>query len=955
MPSPLETLVKILKLEREQGYKNSAVIGGLSAFSDGWSKEAHGHARKPEHHALVDELRDLLRKYDHIDSKDERHRTVSHMLDRIMNRAASPSPAPSSAPSAASSPPVPQPEAPPQEAAEPRSQRPPAPEEGARQPQNERGKNRRERGQKRREPQERAQQPPRQQAQPQEREQQSPANRAERRAKQNKEREDRRGSKGKERSRQPSVEKEVSFLPDSEDRGYDGIDVGETGGGRIAAATPTKLDIPVMPRLARPPRRPRPQLDPDAAADALRGLSAAVSTMKGIGPKFAELLSQVNVHTIKDMLYYLPRRYDDYTRLLPIRRLEVETVATVIGTVAQTQIRIGKGGRRDFYLELDDGSATLDILFYGRGQFMMHSLRKGQQIVVSGEVGQYGRRLQMINPEWEPLDSENLHTVGIVPVYPLTEGLSGRKLRTMIKETVDYWVTKLPDYVPEAVLERADLADLGWALRNLHFPESFDHLHHAKRRFVFDQLLMVQLTILANRLAWQSVPAQPILVDDDWLSAFIQLAFPYPLTGAQQRAILDIRGDIAHDIPMNRLLQGDVGSGKTAVAATALALAFAVGKQAALMAPTSILAEQHYRGISRIMEHVPGERRPVVALLTGSISSSEREAIYRGLADGSVDIVIGTHAIIQEGVEFNDLALAIIDEQHRFGVEQRGALRGKGTNPHLLVMTATPIPRTLSLTLYADLDLSIIDEMPPGRQPVRTRLLEPEQRGRAYEFIEGQLEQGRQAFIIYPLVEASEKIDAEAATDAYEKLQQVFNDYKIVLLHGRMKAAEKDAIMAAFSRHEFDVMVTTSVAEVGVDIPNASVIVIEGANRFGLAQLHQFRGRVGRGEHASYCFLLSDTQVSEARERLKALEEITDGFRLAELDWKLRGAGDLVGTRQSGQALVQVAADLTPDLVELAQREARTIYAEDPGLAQAQHRLLAQRVAMLQDERSDVS
>jgi ATP-dependent DNA helicase RecG len=456
--------------------------------------------------------------------------------------------------------------------------------------------------------------------------------------------------------------------------------------------------------------------------------------------------------------------------------------------------------------------------------------------------------------------------------------------------------------------------------------------------------------------------------------------FPYPLTEAQRRSIEDIRRDIAQDIPMNRLLQGDVGSGKTAVATTAMWMAFANGKQSALMAPTGILAEQHYRGISRALENTPGERKPVVALLTGSITPAEREAVYAGLANGSINMVIGTHAVIQQGVEFKDLALAIIDEQHRFGVEQRGTLRGKGTNPHLLVMTATPIPRTLALTIHADLDLSIIDEMPPGRLPVRTRVIEPVARERAYQFIEEQLQQGRQAFIVYPLVEASETIEADNAVEAYGKLKQVFYRYKVGLLHGRMKAAEKDEIMAAFRDKQFDVLVTTSVAEVGVDIPNASVILMESANRFGLAQLHQFRGRVGRGGFPSYCFLLSDAPIDEAHRRLQmlkregkgifdlirempedpvvrllALEETNDGFKLAELDWVLRGPGDLIGTRQSGAPAFKLMENMSPELVELAQREARTIYEEDPELSQPQHRLLSQRVAMHRDERSDLS
>jgi ATP-dependent DNA helicase RecG len=711
----------------------------------------------------------------------------------------------------------------------------------------------------------------------------------------------------------------------------------------------------------------------------MRGLKAPVEVVKGIGPKMGKMFNRLGMETIQDLLFFLPRRYDDYTKLSYISRLAPGVLATVIGTVRHTEMRIGRGGRKDFFMVIDDGTASMGVTFFGQF-YLNRQIREGQQLVVYGVTGMFGNRIQMTNPEWEFVDVEDLKSVGIVPVYPLTEGLTGRTLRKHMKRTVEYWSEHMPDYVPEGTLERADLADLGWTVKNLHFPESMDHLEHARRRYIFDQLLLVQLAILGNRRQWQSTPAETLNVGDDDLTAFANAVFPYPLTEAQRRSIEDIRRDIAQDIPMNRLLQGDVGSGKTAVATTAMWMAFANGKQSALMAPTGILAEQHYRGISRALENTPGERKPVVALLTGSITPAEREAVYAGLANGSINMVIGTHAVIQQGVEFKDLALAIIDEQHRFGVEQRGTLRGKGTNPHLLVMTATPIPRTLALTIHADLDLSIIDEMPPGRLPVRTRVIEPVARERAYQFIEEQLQQGRQAFIVYPLVEASETIEADNAVEAYGKLKQVFYRYKVGLLHGRMKAAEKDEIMAAFRDKQFDVLVTTSVAEVGVDIPNASVILMESANRFGLAQLHQFRGRVGRGGFPSYCFLLSDAPIDEAHRRLQmlkregkgifdlirempedpvvrllALEETNDGFKLAELDWVLRGPGDLIGTRQSGAPAFKLMENMSPELVELAQREARTIYEEDPELSQPQHRLLSQRVAMHRDERSDLS
>jgi ATP-dependent DNA helicase RecG len=920
MPSALETLVKILKLEREQGCKNTAVIGGLAAYGDKWAGDAHTQAKKPEHHLLVDELSVLLSRYDALQSKGERVESITYMLDRITNRRPPPPEYQVATPPAAASAPPPAdavPSAPPAESP-PRAEAASQPAPGRRQ----------ERPQKKERPQQQKMRPkeahpPRAPIQPR-----------------TDEEEDEDGGIGYEAREESSLDV------------YDAPAPRRGGGGHRAVA---ELDIPTPIRLARPPRRPRQPMPLDEARESLRKLKMPVDEVKGVGSGTAKLLEKLGVRTVEDLVIgLLPRRYDDYTQLRNIAHLQPDTVATVIGTVAHTEVRAGKGGRKDFFMVVDDGSARMSALFFGQ-HFLIRSIHVGNQVVLSGTTSIYGNRIQMINPEVEQLDSENLHTIGIVPVYPLTEGLSGKTLRRTMKNAVNFWADRLPDYVPEGTIERADLADLGWALRNLHFPESWDHLLHAKNRFIFDELLLLQLTILGNRREWQSVPAQPLDVSDEYLDGFISAVFPYPLTGAQRRAIEDIRRDIHQPIPMNRLVQGDVGSGKTAVATVGIAMALANGKQAALMVPTGILAEQHYRNISATLEQMPSDRKPVIALLTGSITQSEREAIYRGIADGSVDVVIGTHALIQEGVDFNDLALAIIDEQHRFGVEQRKALRGKGTNPHLLVMTATPIPRTLALTMYADLDLSIIDEMPPGRIPIQTRVIDPVARQRMYNFVESELNKGRQAFVVHPLVEASEKIEAPAALEAYEQLQQVFYHHKVGLLHGRMKPGEKDEVMEAFSSGQFDVLVTTSVAEVGVNVPNATVMIIEGANRFGLAQLHQFRGRVGRGEHASYCLLISDTNSEEARERLQVMESTNDGFKLAEMDWKLRGAGDLIGTRQSGGNHLQLVQEMTPQLVELAQREARTIYEEDPSLALEQHALLAERVRLLQDERSDVS
>ena len=948
MPSALETLVKILKLEREQGYKNTAVIGGLAAYSDRWKNDAHAQAKRPEHHILVDELFDLLRVYEATESRDERHGKIDYMLDRITGRVPPPSEYLSRM-----SPPEPKPQPAPTQAVSEEASVKNASAENI-PAENASGEDVQTvvpPVQPRRERSERNRQNRREEAQGQQRDGQQNAN-GEKRGEQKQQ------QKGQQRQSERQQNRPPAKQPFAESRGSDDefsrLEF-DTGGAR----KPSKPDIPPQPRLARPPRKPRQPMDTQQAADIMRGLNAPVDVVKGVGPKMAQLLNKLGIFTINDLLFFLPRRYDDYTKLNQISHLRDKELATVIATVRFTEIRIGQRGRKDFYMLVDDGTGKMGVTFFGQ-YYLQRQVRVDQQVVLRGQTSMFQGRIQMTNPEIQYLELEDLQKVGIVPVYPLTDGLNARTLRKLLQKTVEYWSEHLPDYMPEGTLDRAELADLGWAIRNLHFPEGWDHLEHAQRRFIFDELLLMQLTIMANRRSWQSVASDPLHIEDEKLQAFIDAVFPFPLTGAQRRAIEDVRIDLTKIVPMNRLLQGDVGSGKTAVATTALGIALMTGKQAALMAPTSILAEQHYRGISAAFEQMPAELmpregKPVIALLTGAISNSDRQAIYRGITDGSIDIVIGTHAIIQEGVEFANLGVAIIDEQHRFGVEQRGALRSKGKNPHLLVMTATPIPRTLALTMYADLDLSIIDEMPPGRIPIRTRVIEPPQRERAYNFVEEQLIEGRQAFIVYPLVEASETIEAGSAIEAYEHLTKVFYHHKVGLLHGRMKPAEKDAVMEDFRNHVFDVLVTTSVAEVGVDIPNANIIMIDGANRFGLASLHQFRGRVGRGGHASYCLLVCDTPLTEARDRLLALEQTNDGFKLAEIDWQLRGPGDLIGTRQSGQVGLKLLEKMKPELVELAQREAKTIFEDDPELTMTEHRLIAERIQQLQDARTDVS
>ncbi len=920
--SPLENLVKILNNELKRDCDNGTVIGGLGAYSQNWQERMTSEARKPEQVLLAEEIGRIMREYDSIDSRDARRARVRYMLDRILGRKPVPdalqarleelrasfTPPSSTPPKTARSKPH-RSETPRQDPRErkelsadtPRSTRPRPTQSGKRDAQ-----------------------PPR-----------------------------------------PQPVDDAQLL--------------DSFGVELKRLPQGELDLPSAPKLLRPPRK-RMTLEPQEAARRLDELAQPVATLKGIGKKTAEALAEMGIVTVLDMVYNLPRRYDDYTQLLFINQLRPDTIATVIGKVTYAQTRVAQSGRRDFFVTLEDATGKLAVTFFGM-HYLAATITVGKQLVVSGKVGIFRQQFQMANPQWEFLDTDNLHTMGIIPVYPLKEGVKPRALRRAMKQAIETWAERVPDYVPFSVLERCNLGDLGWTLKNLHFPESFDHLHHARRRFVFDQLLLVQLTVLANRRAWQQLPAPALQVDDAFLEAFLAQAFPYTLTGAQQRALADIRRDIAQTLPMNRLLQGDVGAGKTAVALAAMGIALANGKQAALMAPTSILAEQHYRGVEAALARVTVlPQRPVVALLTSALADSEREAIYRGIADGSIDLVIGTHALIQEGVQFKHLAVAVVDEQHRFGVNQRAALRDKGESPHLLGMTATPIPRTLALTLYADFDLSILDEKPSGRLPIVTTIHVPSERERVYSFVEEQLKAGRQAFIAHPLVEASDRLaETRSAVEAFEELKQVFFRYRVCLLHGQMRPDEKEAVMGAFARHEYDVMVTTTVAEVGVDVPNATVMVVESANRFGLAQLHQLRGRVGRGQHASFCLLLAESGVfskaeleqseslsvqavlnnpggawTDAQRRLLALAKTEDGFLLSEFDWRIRGAGDLLGTRQSGAWNLRLAEFVTPELVELALQEARTLYEADPLLEQPEHHLLAQRVALMRREASEL-
>jgi len=701
-------------------------------------------------------------------------------------------------------------------------------------------------------------------------------------------------------------------------------------------------------RLPQEPSRSGDQQSHKNLAPPPVGLTADLTVLPRIGPKTAQTLQHLGLHTLEDLLYFFPRRYDDYSRLKTINHLEYGDELSVIGMVKTAINRTIKGGKMTI-LEavISDDTGALRISWFNQ-PWLEKSIKPGVQMVVSGKVDMYLGRMCMNNPDWELLEQEHLHTSRIVPVYPLTAKVTQKNLRRLMHQTVTFWAPRVPDHLPASVLKDSHVMPLSEALLQAHFPDSEEKLKAARDRLAFDEIFLLQLGVLRQKRNWQSLSGVIIDSSQEWLD--VQKArLPYPLTNAQQNALDHIRTDLNSGKPMNRLLQGDVGSGKTVVAALAIAMAAHHGVQSALMAPTSILAEQHYHNLIELLSTKGDDRAPLVEseirLLVGATSEAQKQEIRSGLADGSIKLVIGTHALLEDPVEFQSLQLVVIDEQHRFGVEQRAILRAKGSNPHLLVMTATPIPRSLALTLYGDLDVSIIDEMPPGRQPVVTYIVTPVERERVYTFTRSQIDQGHQAFIVYPLIEQSEDEVVLAAVEEQERLQkEVFPKYKVALLHGRMKADEKDLIMNDFRDRKYDILVSTSVIEVGIDIPNATVMIVEGANRFGLAQLHQFRGRVGRSKAQSYCILIPDTEDAIENQRLAVMAETNDGFLLAERDLEQRGPGDFLGTRQAGFSELRMANLLNIRLIEKARRLAQNLFEYDPDLSLPEHRLLYQAV-----------
>ena len=702
----------------------------------------------------------------------------------------------------------------------------------------------------------------------------------------------------------------------------------------VSVSTPQKA-------LPAPPA-PHPTID----------LQASVAQLKGIGPKRAEDLKRLGIITLRDLLYNFPRRHDDYSSLKPIKDLRYGENVTVIGTVKSVTVRSVRSGKMKLAEAIiSDKSGVLRVTWFNQ-PWIAKQLQQARQIVLAGKTEQYLGRLTMNNPEWEPLDTKFLHTNRIVPVYSLTKEVGQRWMRSTMHKAVKKLAPQVIDSLPAEMLRQAGLLSLSMALQHIHFPESLETLNAAKHRLAFDEIFTLQLGVLRQKHFWQGKTGRIFKSPNYWLAAQLS-RLPFALTDAQRNALSSIRNDLISGHPMNRLLQGDVGSGKTVVAAMAMLAIAHHGSQVAFMAPTSILAEQHYESMRHVLLG-PGSglSKKDIGLLVGATPEAEKQTIKAKLAKGEIKIVIGTHALLEDSVIFKDLQLIVIDEQHRFGVKQRGTLRQKGDNPHLLVMTATPIPRSLALTIYGDLNASVIDEMPPGRQPVETYILYPSERERGYRLVHSELEKGHQAFIIYPLVEESDSIEEKAAVDEHDRLQkEIFPQYKLGLLHGRMSGNEKDAVMTKFRNGETQLLVSTSVVEVGVDVPNATVMIIEGAQRFGLAQLHQLRGRIGRGALKSYCLLIPGNTDAVENERLKAMIETNDGFKLAERDLKQRGPGQFLGARQSGYSELQLASITDIRLVEKARKYAQEIFAKDPELSRPEHAALANRIKNIWHEK----
>lgn len=674
-------------------------------------------------------------------------------------------------------------------------------------------------------------------------------------------------------------------------------------------------------------------------------LDTSVQYIKGIGPKRAELLAEVDIENAEDLITYFPRKYLDRSNMVKINSLKKDEQVTVIGRVLSREKVLGR--KKRYILMVGDGTGILQCVWFQGVHYIQNVFKVGETVAFSGKVSYY-RGPQLIHPEYDKIseegESDPLHTGCIVPLYPSTEklrrkGFDSRGFRRIIQRAIQQLKGSVGETLSQALIKRHDLINYEQALQNIHFPDNWGVLNKARKRLKYEELFYIQLYLALQRKKMR-VSEQGITFSKvGKLTSQLVENLSFELTGAQKKVMREIRQDMKSPEPMSRLLQGDVGSGKTIVSLIAMLIAVENGYQAALMAPTEILAEQHYLTIHSLLENLGVK----VELFKGSKKSSFKKDALERLTQGEIDIAVGTHALVQKGVQFNKLGFAVIDEQHRFGVMQRAILGEKGDNPDVLVMTATPIPRTLALTLYGDLDISVLDEMPRGRLPIRTIWRREDKKPAIYEYIRDEVKQGKQVYVVYPLVEESEKLDLQAATRGYEELSgEVFQEFTVGLLHGRMKGEEKEKVMQKFKAGDIQILVSTTVIEVGIDVENATVVLIEHAERFGLTQLHQLRGRVGRGKQKSMCILLTYGYLTDtAMKRIKVMEGTNNGFKIAEEDLEIRGPGELFGTRQHG-ALNLKNANLMTDqkLLEQAREDAFSLVEQDHQLAREEHSVI---------------
>ena len=686
-------------------------------------------------------------------------------------------------------------------------------------------------------------------------------------------------------------------------------------------------------------------------------LDLRVTKLPGVGEESEKLLERLDIRTIGDLLWHLPRTYLDYSKFVPLRQLRAgkqQTVEAILGRMSQRRTARGTlMTEAELVDPADHLPSGVKATWFGR-QFIKERFPEGQLVRLSGDVKWFGRSAQLSNPKIEPASAQAVHTGRLVPVYRLTEGLKEGVLRRWLHTAVEGGPKRTPvvreveERLPEDLRERRRLVDIQFALKQIHFPSDWQNNFDARRRLAFDELFILQLALGHRRARWtKEAKAFPLRVDDAELARWIK-QLPFTLTSDQLAAIDAIRGDLDRTVPMSRLLEGDVGSGKTVVAALAARIAVASGAQAALMAPTELLAEQHHRSLAELF----ADRGPQIALLTSSVTGTARQQTLSALASGSLDVVVGTHALVEESVEFKRLALAVVDEQHRFGVRQRATFREKGIDPHLLLTTATPIPQTLSQTVYRDLDISMLKTLPSGEYQIRTEVRPSSTLPKVWPWLRERVAQGEQAFIVTPRIEEDADDDVPSAEAVYRDLsKKELKGLRVALLHGRMPAKERDKIMLAFRDRQIDVLVATTVIEVGIDIPNATVMVILGAERFGLAQLHQLRGRIGRRGQRAFAILISEK--AEESERLAAMTEVDertgktlDGFELARRDLAIRGAGEFLGKAQSGESELRIVdlADADPNLIDETAAEADALLARDPQLERPEHELLAAAV-----------